>query len=187
MEFVEIETKYRVKDAKLSEYLEQAQAKNPKRTLVVSGWDYYFVDEADSTSFIRYRASPTEPQLTMKRKTKSGNNYVRREVNLPISMKATLETITAFCEDLGFKFGFKIWKSCWIHWFDLHNTVFYIVSDDNLKEQDRFIEIEMDEEHPWPSVDTAWELLTQVEGSMKELGVSPQSRLKKSLFEMYRA
>lgn len=186
MEFVEIETKYRVKDTKLDDYLKLAGERKPKRTLNVSGWDYYFVDQADADSFIRYRASPTEPQLTMKRKTKSGNNFVRREVNLPLSMKANVETVTALCEDLGFKFSFKIWKSCWIHWYDRHNTVFYIVSDDNLKEQDRFIEIEMDEDHPWSTVADAWELLTNIEGEIRSLGVSPQARLKKSLFEMFR-
>lgn len=186
MKFCEVETKYRSESIKLQDFCDLAVNWVPKDTLIVSGWDYYFVSEGDPDEFIRYRASPTKPQLTMKRKSKVGNNYVRREVNLPIAKDATLETVTVFCEDLGFKFNFKIWKSCWIFWFDLFNVVYYIVSDAEIKERDRFIEIEMDEEHPWVDSTEAWTKLVEVEKSMESLGISPQSRLKKSLFEMFR-
>lgn len=188
MKFCEVETKYRAKAVKLSDFISLVKGwtDKPKDELVVSGWDYYFVDETDPEDFIRYRASPTKPQLTMKRKTKADNNYVRREVNVPLGKDATLETVTAFCEDLGFMFNFKIWKSCWIYWFDRYNVVYYIVSDDNLTEQDRFMEIEMDEEHPWEDASEAWDLLTIVEKTMAPLGISPQARLRKSLFEMFR-
>lgn len=185
-EFLEIETKYAANAVTVSQFNTLITTWKPKQHLNVSGWDYYFMSTEDPDDFIRYRASPTKPQLTMKRKTKDGNNYVRIELNVPLGNDANLATITAFCELLGFKFNFQIWKTCWIYWFDKFNVVYYIVGDNNLTEQDRFMEIEMDEEHPWINSEEAWAILVEVEKRMTPLGVSPQARLKKSLYERFR-
>jgi hypothetical protein len=63
--------------------------------------------------------------------------------------------------------------------------VYYVVYDQDLVEQGRFIEIEMDEKFEWPSDEQAWNELIQHENKLSKLGILPQARVKRSLFEMF--
>lgn len=186
VKFTEIEFKYRAEDIKLSDFKKAALALLPVKILDVSGFDHYFTNK--DNDFLRYRAGD-KPELTMKKKLKDSNNYIRIEVNLgldrTISKEKQTDVVTKFCDQLGYSPNFSIFKSCSIYFYDTFNLVYYAVYDDNMKELDRFIEIEMDEEYPWSSDTQAWDALTEIEQKLKPLGISPQARIKRSLFEMF--
>jgi hypothetical protein len=70
--------------------------------------------------------------------------------------------------------------------------VYYITYDENLKELDRFIEVEINkdkvEELDSASVipyTNAAAYLSEAEKYLVTVGISPQNRMKKSLFELY--
>lgn len=180
--FKEIETKYRVTNLSLSAFMKLAKSLNPKSYIEAAGYDYYYVNENGDA--IRYRAG-TLHELTVKKKTSDKNNFVRREVNQPIKPKS-LDTVEAFCDMLGYKLNFSIFKVCFIYYFENFDLVYYVLQDDNLHEIDRFLEIEMFEDYPWISEDQAWTELLKVEAELKPLGITKANRIKKSLFEMFK-
>lgn len=185
----EIEFKYNANDIKLSDYIKLATELNPKAELVVSGFDYYYLKDNEAV-IARYRADKDRPQLTLKRKLNDSNNWVRTEINLDLKPNMPtpeiLKKVDAFYNELGFKRNFGILKTCFIHYWDGFNTVYYIVSDENIKEKVRFIEIEMDEDYPWTNEEQAMAKLIEVEKAFKSLGITPQARMRKSLFEIFK-
>lgn len=187
MTFKEIETKYNAKKIKLKDFDTFCKSLNPVSEKQIGSYDYYYVKS--ETEFLRYR-SGTKPELTIKRKTKAQNNYIRVEVNLPINPKTSenkrLKIVEAFCNGLGFFHNFVIYKTCHIYYYKNFNFVFYVVFDENLKEKARFIEIEMDEEYPWPNEATAWSELLKIEEKLKAFGITYKHRISESLYEMFR-
>jgi hypothetical protein len=184
MRWKEIETKYRVRDLKLTEFEAAAEALRPTKRIDAAGYDYYYTRGEDE--FIRYRAGDLH-QLTVKKKTKEANNYVRMEVNMSLDKaNINLKTVDKFCDALGFSFNFRLFKSCFIYLYEKFNIVYYLVHDEHMDEVDRFLEIEMSEDAYWESDEQAWAELLKIEQALKTLGISPQSRLKLSLFEMFR-
>ncbi len=181
--FMEVETKYRVPGLKLPLFRGMAESLKPKRYIEAAGYDYYYVKDGDE--FIRYRAGDLH-QLTIKKKTLEANNYVRHEVNLGLKPQDRRHTVDAFCAALGYKYNFAIFKSCFIYYFEEFDVVYYTVYDENMDEVERFLEIEMLEDYPWPSQEAAWARLLEIEHQLKPLGITPQSRVKRSLFEMFR-
>lgn len=181
----EVETKYRADKLKLSDFVELATSLNPKRYVETGGYDYYFVNK-DGTDFCRFRAGDRY-ELTTKRKTVGDNNYVREEYNLLIAPGEPLEKVAGFCRSVGYpSLNFKIYKSCFIYYYDTYDLVYYVVFDSDMRELDRFVEIEMLETYPWDNPKQAWAELVKIEESLSCIGISKDSRLNQSLFEMFR-
>lgn len=70
--------------------------------------------------------------------------------------------------------------------FDRYNFVYYVCYTPDLKELGRFVEVEMSEDRPRESEDQAWNLLREIEAALRPLGITPQHRVRKSLFEQFR-
>lgn len=180
----EIEYKYRVPDLRLTAFHEAGKALCPTSYIEASGTDYYFTNEHGS--FVRYRAGDRQ-EFTTKYKTTSRNNYVRDEFNLLIGKGQPLERIASFLTSVGYsRLNFQIFKSCFIYYYEKFDLVYYVVYDPDMKELDRFLEIEMLEDYPWKSEREAREYLAKVERGLNGLGAQPVNRESKSLFERYR-
>src|SRR5690606_17444312 len=106
---------------------------------------------------------------------------------LPLDPKRITEDKVTFHVGLdGYVKNFKIYKTCFIYWFDNTNAVYYIVYDEEMKERGRFIEVEINKDKvPELGIDQSFEELKQKEQVLLKLGVSTKNRLKKSLFELF--
>ena len=145
-------------------------------------------------AFIRYRKPShgldnDRKEITTKYKESDKNNVNREEKNLRVDNTPD-DTIKSFIEDMGYSFNFSIWKGCHIYKYDDATVVFYSVYDTTngrASKMDSFIEIEV-EESTISNLNEkeAWGIIEKYERILSELGISPQKRLKKSLFEMYR-
>jgi len=185
--FKELEFKFKADDVKLQEFTKFVSQYNPDVRKDVSSWDYYYTNETNQEEFIRYRESD-KPELTIKRKVNNNNNWERVEVDLPLdSERIDKQTVDAWVALEGYKQNFSIYKTCFIFWVGNINTVYYIVYNENMKEVGRFIEVEVNKDAvPKLGVDKAFAELKEFEQGLATLGLSPQNRLKRSLFEMYR-
>jgi adenylate cyclase class IV len=180
-EYSELEYKYKADSVKLTDFLKLMSNLNPVKKLEVASWDHYYTCEED---FIRFRNSPT-PELTIKRKLKESNNWTRTEVDLDLLPEIKEETVTKFVELLGYKENFKIYKNCFVFWLDNVNYVWYSVYDENLKELGRFIEVEVIKKNINNLIDPI-DTLNKAAKELEQVGLSPQNRMKKSLFELYK-
>lgn len=185
MEFLEIESKYRADNIERLKFKEIAEALKPNDFVYVESTDVYYVKS--ETEFLRYRMAPDygkekRAELAFKKKHSTNNNIVRTEVNLRVDHNKG-ETVAAFAEGLGYTRNFSIFKICDIYKFEEATLVYYTVKDDEGKYAS-FIEVEVTEGYP-TSQEQAWEILRKFERILEPLGISPQNRLKKSLFEMY--
>lgn len=182
VKFLEVETKYDAKAISLFAFKTACIAEDPSGKCTVESYDHYYTKGRRA---IRHRAG-TRPELTVKRKLASRNNFSRVEVNL--SLKGVQDdTVKALCSELGYKHNFSIYKHSTIYWYKGYNTVFYTVYSDHTKSKElgRFIEIEMDEHYPWKTKQEPWTELKAIEKKFSALGLCPRTRLKKSLFEMF--
>ncbi len=187
MNFKEVEFKYKADNISLTSFIEFCNKKDPKRVVIASGYDHFFHSVASEDAFCRHRMGPDMNQLTFKRKSVANNNFVRTEHNIDLTRDMTKEQIEALCSEFGYKFNTSIFKNCFVYNYDWYTFVYYICYDVDMKELGRFVEIEMSEDHNWTSENQAWnELLIVEKLCAKELGVSAQSRIKRSLFEMFR-
>lgn len=146
--------------------------------------------------FMRYRRPShgldgDRKELTTKYKQSgSKNNIQREEKNIRVD-KVDEDTIMKFVADLGYKLNFSIWKTCHIYNFDDATIVFYSVYDTTnggkASKMDTFVEIEVSEEdiHNFTE-DQAWAIIEKYEKVLENVGLSARSRLRKSLFEMYK-
>lgn len=182
----EIELKYKANGISLVDFTTFCKSRGPKEFITASGFDYFYEDAKEPDCFGRHRIGPSFNQLTFKRKTAANNNYVREEDNLDLGLHMSKEKVQVFCERRGYHFNTSIFKNVFIYNYDRYNFVYYVVYDDELKELGRFIEIEMSEEYAWESEKQAWDALVKLEEDAKELGLSPQKRMRNSLFEIFR-
>jgi adenylate cyclase class IV len=178
----EIETKYLADEIGMEEFVSLVDKLNPEWTMV-SSYDDYYVNEKGE--FIRYRYHDHMGELTIKRKTIDLNNNNRVEVNVPTDGKSS-NAISAFCDLLGYKKNFSIFKTCKIAFLEKIVLVYYVVYDENLKEKKRFIEVEANEKYNWASEEEAWNEVIKYENMLSSLGISSKNRLKKSLFEIFK-
>lgn len=185
--FVEFETKYRIEEPKVLwdfKHLVENQL-GRKHCVYVQSDDIYYVKDDD---FVRYRFSenPHEKraELTIKRKTTVGNNIIREETNLRVD-ENTFATVENFVKQLGFSFNFRINKQCHIYHGDDATLVFYSVRDLENSKLAHFIEIEVTEGAGFTE-DESWAIIKKYETQLAPLGVTPQKRLRKSLYEMYK-
>ena len=183
MIFKEIETKYSADDIRFENFMKIIDQLPVRKRMMVSSFDDYFVNEPGD--FIRYRYTDGSGELTIKRKLHKANNNERIEVNVPTSGD-NFNTIQAFVGLLGYKHNFGIYKTCKIFWFDKVDLVYYVVYDKEFKELRRFIEIEALEDAEWESEEQAWNEILKYEKLLEPLNITPQHRMKKSLFELFR-
>lgn len=177
-DFTELEYKYKADNINLTDFKKLMKKLPITRKMEASSWDFYYTNE--SNSFIRYRASST-PELTQKVKTSESNNWSRVEVDLSLDpIKADKETVTKFVELLGYQENFRVFKTCFVYWLDKVNYVFYNVFDENMKEVGRYIEVECNKNS---GADQSH--LDEAADKLKELGLNPSNRMKKSIFELY--
>lgn len=183
-EFSELEYKYKADDISLKEFHELMATLPIVKRKDVSSWDHYYTNGIDD-EFIRHRNS-LNPELTIKRKVKSTNNWERVEVDLPLdSDKAKNVIVGKFVELLGYKTKKSIYKTCFIYWLEHINFVYYIVYDDNMEEKGRFIEVEVNKECLPKEAPNAAAHLQKGQDILTNLELGPQNRLKKSLYEMF--
>ena len=180
-ELNELEYKYKADNIKLVDFMNLfSTSEGIKKE--VSSWDHYYTKSSED--FIRFRNSYT-PELTRKAKTRSTNNWNRVEIDLPLDRQRLNEShVEAFVGSLGFTKNFSIYKSCFMFLFDTHNYVYYIVYDENMKERGRFIEVEVNKS----SISEFWDamdFLNQKEEVLRKLGLNPNKRMKRSLFEIF--
>jgi adenylate cyclase class IV len=193
VQFIEVETKYRADDIALHDFhtlMQKFGLDTPERFLYVSSNDIYFVKGEE---FLRYRTGGERREFTYKRKSEDKNNFYRLELNVPAPDSVFIAE--KFADDcLGFKRNFDIHKTCWIYHADDAILVYYTVTDKDGNKAN-FIEIEVKEDlvisnddgtHRHLTKDEAWAIITKWEKELSALGISPQNRLRKSLFEMYR-
>lgn len=186
IEYLEIEVKFRADDIDRMAFKDLVRKLNPKEFLYIESTDTYFIREGDD--FLRYRASAENTkdkrsELTFKKKHSENDNIIRTEVNLRVDPNKP-ELVTEFVEGLGYTYNFSIVKFCDIYYMSDVNLVYYTIKDDNGKYAS-FIEIEVIE----GSVQTeeeGWEVMRKYEKLFEPFGITPQNRLRKSLFEMYR-
>lgn len=195
-EHTEFETKYRIEPEKLVEFKKIADdIPESKKFIYVEGPDHYYVQEGMEDSFARYR-KPTHGldngrcEVNFKIKPKDArNNVKRKEFNWRVD-KTPEATIHEALKALGWKFNFSIWKSCHIYRLSDATLVFYTVydtTDGKTQKVDNFVEIEVDEDSISNLTEAqAWVIIEKYEKVLAPLGITPQKRLRKSLFEMYR-
>lgn len=187
-EFKELEYKYKADEIRLVEFQKLLRTLPFKQLMEVSSWDVYYTKETDKEEFCRFRNSPVRPELTKKKKVTSTNNWERIESDLPLDPARITEDKVTFHVGLdGYKENFRIYKSCFIYFLDLVNFVYYIVYNEDMKEMGRFVEVEInkDQVQKLGGEEKAFEVLKEYEQKLLALGISPQNRLKKSLFEMF--
>ena len=183
--FCEVEFKYRAEGITLSKFTEFCESLNPKKIIVAAGYDYFYQKKGDDSSFCRHRLGPDSNQLTFKRKTTDSNNFIRTEHNLDLR-GVSKEQIRAFLADMSYDYNLSLYKNCFVYRYDWYTFVYYICYDLEMKEVGRFVEIEMSEEHDWADEADAWNELIVLEKIGKVIGLSPQARVKRSLFELYK-
>lgn len=184
-EFSELEFKYKADDITLKSFTTLMKELAVVSRKDVSSWDHYFTNDANKDEFIRFRESD-EPELTIKRKTNQANNWQRVEVDLPIENKRhKVGTVHKFVELLGYKPNTSIYKTCFIHWLEYINFVYYIVYDEDMKQIGKFIEVEFNKNKLPQHLDKVADQLKYGQEVLAKLGLTPQHRLKKSLFEIF--
>lgn len=185
-DFKELEFKYNANTVKLTDFLSLITNLSPEKSKITSSWDYYYTKLENKEEFLRFRDSDS-PELTKKRKVKEANNWEREEYDLPLDPNRTnKKTVEGWISTDGYTENFRIYKSCSIFWVDKVNYVYYIVYDENMNEKGRFIEVEVNKDQATAlGTKKAMEVLKDAEIILGALGISPQNRLKKSLFEMF--
>jgi adenylate cyclase class IV len=192
LDHIEFESKYRVEPSILLPFKLLVEAMPTfKEFVYAEGPDVYYVKK---DLFLRYRKEANKgtnarAELTMKIKPAGAkNNIIREEFNIRVD-STPKETILKFVSALGFDYNFTVVKSCHIFTMEDATLVYYLVADTTdgtLRGQDCFVEIEVSEEQIHTMTeDQAWEILVKYEKMLESVGVSPQRRLRKSLFEMY--
>lgn len=178
----EVEFKYKA-SVSIEEFKRFCVDKNPLDLLVIAGYDHFYSNLKDKDSFFRHRTSFKDNELTFKRKTALNNSFVRTEINIEIANGS--DSIAELCKEMGYEYNTSVFKSCLVYTHKNYVVSYYICYDSNMKELDRFIEIEVREDR-WDNEKEAWDELLVLEKVYKPLGISTSGRIKSSLFEMYR-
>lgn len=181
----EVEFKYDASNIPLNVFLAFCKKSKFQNTITISGTDYFYSNK-DNRTFYRIREDNSGTQLTFKSKTVKDNNFIRIEHNLNLKSNNTAkESAESYIQDLGYKYEGSLFKVCFIYFYDYYNIVYYVCYNDSMKELGRFVEIEMDENHPWLSDGEMFKELIMLEKMHKVLGLNKSVRLNDSLFEMY--
>jgi len=183
-QLIELELKFRAENVKLTDFVNLVTSIGYVKKLEISSWDTYYVHSENKDEFIRFRNSNT-PELTLKRKTDQKNNFKRLEIDLPLdAQRINQELVDAWADVEGYKSKTRIFKTCLIYWTNTVNFVYYIVYNENMTEIGRFIEIESNKNNSLDENQNVEEI-KKYEQELSKLGISPQNRLRRSLFELY--
>lgn len=187
MKYKEIELKYKADEIDLNKFKEYCLSQSPSKAIYAAGYDHFYDKAGETGTFCRHRQGADINQLTFKRKTTEKNSFIRTEHNIELAKHVDRAAIEALCSEFGYTYNTTIFKTCFVYEFKDHLLVYYIVADENLREVGRFLEIEMAEDYPWSSEEEAWAQLTLIEKLLKGVfGITPQARLRSSLFELYK-
>lgn len=191
--FTEFEVKYRVDPSLLMKFKSiVSNLPEVKDFKYAEGSDYYLVND---TGFWRYRTEDWNPtgrkELTKKIKPQGAkNNISRTEYNIRLDQNTDKNVIFESLKHDGYKFSFSIFKGAHIYFTKDATIVFYTVTDTTPGtpyNEASFLEIEVDEELINEiNDDEAWSIINKYEKSLEPLGLTPQKRLKKSLFDIYK-
>lgn len=187
LKFCEFEVKFKVEGDLIYEFKKLvSQLEGCKDFVYVESDDIYYVKDNE---FLRHRFSnfkkDKRSELTFKRKLNSDNNIKRVEYNVRVDNNS-IESIAGFAKELGFDRNFRISKIAHIYKFDDAVVPFYTVIDEQGK-MAHFIEVEVNEELLENLTEAeAWVIIEKYEKLLVPLGLTPQKRLRKSLFDMYR-
>ncbi len=200
-ENTEFECKYRVEPHVLVDFkkIVEGLQQELQNFLYVEGPDFYYSHpDYDESSFGRYRRPSFgldggRAEWTVKFKPKGAkNNQKRLEINWRVD-KTSEADIKRGVELMGFKPNFTITKNCHIYKFEDATLVFYTVYDitegSRSTKVDHFVEIEVSEEKinkEGLTEEQAWAIISKYEKILEPIGISPQKRLRKSLYEMYK-
>lgn len=184
MDYSEVEFKYKADGISLSRFTEYVASRPDSKFKLASGYDHFYSSPADPDSFCRHRVGAEFNQLTFKRKTTGKNNFIRTEHNLGLDKSVSEDQVWKLCEEFGYAQDATIYKNCFIYSFPDHTMVYYVIYTEDMYEIGRFIEIEVSEDIDWGSEEAAWDRLVELEAGCKGLDLTPQKRLKKSLYEM---
>lgn len=183
MKYMEIESKYNAQDLCLTDFSAFCESQGAQNHIIASGWDHFY-STPKVQGFARHRIGPNFNQLTYKRKTSGSNNFIREEDNIDLLVHTTRDQVQSFMNKLSYKHNKSIYKNCFIYKFPKHTLVYYVIYDESIHEIGRFIEIEMSEDHPWESEAQAWNSLVEIEKTCKPIGIVPQARMRRSLYEI---
>lgn len=195
----EFEVKYRVEPHVLVEFKQIAgNLPDLLNFLYVEGPDFYYThSDYEDSSFGRYRRPSFgldngRAEWTVKFKPKNAKSSQNRlELNWRVD-RTPEEDVKRGAELMGFKFNFSIVKSCQIYKFDDATMVFYTVYDvtdgTTASKVDHFVEIEVCEDKIRAGLteDQCWAIIDKYEKILAPIGITPQKRLRRSLFDMYR-
>lgn len=184
MKFKEIEFKYNASDISLTAFTEFCEKGSPNKIVQAAGYDHFYANPKLPGSFLRHRVGPDLNQLTFKRKLSDRNNFIRDEDNLDLLPIVGRAQVDSFAEKFGYAFTKSIFKTCFVYKYGRYTLVYYILADTELKEIGRYVEIELAEDVNWGTEEKAWETLTALEKMYKPLGITPQGRMRKSLYEI---
>jgi adenylate cyclase class IV len=186
IELTELEFKYNADDMKLGEFVKFANSMAPEKRLEVASWDYYYSGPTNLPfEFLRFRNGPS-PELTIKMKNDEKNNNNRFELDLPLRLTVSDWMVKTFVELFGFKENFRVFKYCDIYWYEKLDIVYYVIYNKDMVEQGRRIEIEARKDYPFKSAEEALTEVKAMEQRMAEIGLTPQNRMKKSMWEQFR-
>lgn len=185
IETTELEFKYGADDIKMTKFVEFAQANNPVKRIEGSGWDYYYSGTGLPFEFLRYRAGECS-ELTIKMKNDEKNNNNRFELDLPLSTKVSLWMVEKFVSLFGFKENFRVFKYFDIYWFEKVDIVYYIIYNKDMNEVGRRVEVEARKDYPFKSAEEGTIEVKAMEQKMAAIGITPQMRMKKSMWETFR-
>lgn len=186
MKNLEIEFKYNAVTS-LQEFNSFCESRKPDKFLIISGFDHFYSNKVDKSSFYRHRVNTNENQLTFKKKLTAENNFIRKEHNIDLPMSVSEDQISALCEINGYEYDTSIFKNCFIYNYSYYTLVYYVCYNRDLVELGRFIEIEMNEDYDWINEEEAYGELVSLERFCKTIGLYPDKRLTSSLFEMFRS
>lgn len=206
LEFIEFETKYRVEAEILVTFKQILDGLPQAKTFIyVEGPDQYFSypdwwlennkQYDPNGTFIRYRKPSygldrDRKQVTWKYKCVGSTNNIQREELNWDATNIPEETVLRQLVLGGAKFNFSIIKNCHIYKLEDATLVFYTVydtTDGKPSKTDNFLEIEVDEDSMKDLTEAqAWHIIEKYEKILQPLGVTPQKRLRKSLYEMYK-
>lgn len=187
IEITELEFKYDASDIKMSKFVDFAQTLKPTRRVEGAGWDVYYSGDGQNFEFIRLRQSPDFAELTIKIKNDEKNNNNRFELDLPLlPSKTTNWLIEKFVALFGFKENFRVWKYFDIYWTEKVDIVYYTIYNKDMVEVGRRIEIEARKDYKFTSAVEALAEVKAMEQLMSEIGITPQKRMKKSMWEQFR-
>ena len=184
-EIRELELKYKADEISLLDFKQLCESLSPVSHLEVAGWDTYYSGLGQKFEFLRHRQGDKQ-ELTVKIKTNEKNNNDRVEVDLPLIKNADPKIVAKFAESLGFLENFRIYKYCYIYFYEKVDLVYYITYNKSMKEVGRYIEIESRKDVEKENEQEAWKTVKEFEQTLGALGLTAANRMKRSLWEIYK-